>query len=118
MYCGARYHHEHWDGSGYLSIKGDNIPLDARLTSIADTFDILPHSRPYKPASTLEEALAEIQKERGRQFDPALVDALLQLSSARDLLQLDQALLETEPPATVSGQTISLDIANALPPVL
>src|SRR5206468_462560 len=52
----ARYHHEHWDGSGYMAIKGHNIPLPARLTSIADAFDILTHSRPYKPASTLEEA--------------------------------------------------------------
>ena len=117
----ARYHHEYWDGSGYMSIKGDNIPLPARLTSIADTFDILTHSRPYKPASTLEEALAEIQRERGRQFDPALVDALLQLASARDLLQLDQALLDEsrpEAPATANEQAISLDIANALPPAL
>ena len=113
----ARYHHEHWDGSGYLSIKGDNIPLPARLTAIADTFDVLTHPRPYKPANSLEEALAEIQKERGRQFDPALVDALLQLASARDLLQLDEAL-STEPRAAASGQAISLDIAYALPPVL
>ena len=113
----ARYHHEHWDGSGYLSIKGDNIPLPARLTAIADTFDVLTHSRPYKPANSLEEALAEIQKERARQFDPALVDALLQLASARDLLQLDQAL-SAEPRAPATGQAISLDIADALPPVL
>jgi len=113
----ARYHHEHWDGSGYLSIKGDNIPLPARLTAIADTFDVLTHSRPYKPATSLEEALAEIHKERGRQFDPALVDALLQLDSARDLLQLDQAL-SAEPQAPASAQAISLDIADALPPVL
>ena len=90
----ARYHHEHWDGSGYMSIKGHDIPLPARLTSVADTFDILTHERPYKPAGTLEEALAEIQRERGKQFDPALVDALLQLASARDLLQLDQALVD------------------------
>jgi putative two-component system response regulator len=113
----ARYHHEHWDGSGYMSLKGDNIPLPARLTAIADAFDILTHERPYKPASTLEEALAEIQKERGRQFDPALVDALLQLVSTRDLLQLDQAL-STEPRASASGQAISLSIADALHPAL
>jgi putative two-component system response regulator len=96
----ARYHHEHWDGSGYLGLKGEAIPIAARLTSVADTFDVLTHSRPYKAASSLEEALAEIQKERERQFDPQVVDALMILSSAQDLLQLDQALLggmETAP---------------------
>ena len=113
----ARYHHERWDGTGYMSLKGANIPLPARLTSIADTFDILTHARPYKAASSLEEALAEIQKERGRQFDPALVDALLQLASARDLLQLEEEL-GAEPRAPASDQAISLDIADALPSVL
>jgi HD-GYP domain-containing protein (c-di-GMP phosphodiesterase class II) len=53
----------------------------------------LTHSRPYKAASSLEEALAEIQKERERQFDPRVVDALMKLASSQDLLQLDQALL-------------------------
>jgi putative two-component system response regulator len=90
----ARYHHEHWDGGGYLALKGEAIPVAARLTSIADTFDVLTHDRPYKSAHSLEEALAEIQKERGRQFDPGAVDALMRLASTQDLLQLDQALLD------------------------
>lgn len=89
----ARYHHEHWDGGGYLCLKGEAIPAAARLTSVADTFDVLTHDRPYKAANSLEEALAEIQKERGRQFDPGAVDALLKLASSQDLLQLDQVLL-------------------------
>jgi putative two-component system response regulator len=90
----ARYHHERWDGSGYLSMKGDIIPLAARVTSVADTFDVLTHDRPYKAAHSLEEALAEIQKERERQFDPAVVDALMKLASSQDLLQLVQGLLD------------------------
>ncbi len=100
----ARYHHEHWDGSGYLGLKGEAIPPAARLTSVADTFDVLTHSRPYKAASSLEEALAEIQKERERQFDPGVVDALVKLASSQDLLQLDQALLD-EPRTTASLST-------------
>jgi putative two-component system response regulator len=90
----ARYHHEHWDGSGYLAIKGEMIPVAARVTSVADTFDVLTHSRPYKAASSLEEALAEIQKERERQFDPRVVDALAKMASSQDLLKLDQVLLD------------------------
>lgn len=110
----ARYHHEHWDGSGYMSLKGENIPLPARLTAIADTFDVLTHERPYRPASSLEEALAEIQKERGRQFDPALVDALLQVASAQDLLQLDQALVEEVSPAsTIPKETDQAEINHS-----
>jgi putative two-component system response regulator len=105
----ARYHHERWDGGGYLSMKGDAIPLAARLTAIADTFDVLTHSRPYKSASTLEEVLAEIERERGRQFDPELVDALLKLLTVRDLLNLDHALLEessASPAPTSEGQPV------------
>jgi putative two-component system response regulator len=95
----ARYHHEHWDGTGYLGMKGETIPLPARLTSVADTFDVLTHSRPYKEAISLEEALAEIHKQREQQFDPNVVDALTKLASCQDLLQLDQALLDEERPA-------------------
>jgi putative two-component system response regulator len=104
----ARYHHEHWDGSGYLSMKGDAIPLPARLTAIADTFDALTHDRPYKPASPLDEVLAEIQRERARQFDPELVDALLKIVAVQDLLNLDHALLEGPDPAPVvhHGETV------------
>lgn len=114
----ARYHHEHWDGSGYMSLKGDAIPLPARLTAIADAFDILTHSRPYKPSNSLEETLAEIKNQRGRQFDPALVDALLRLSSARDLLQLDQALADEGNPEEHAGRSCMLRSEHALPPVL
>jgi putative two-component system response regulator len=98
----ARYHHEHWDGSGYLSLKGPDIPLPARLTSIADTLDVLIHSRPYRAALPLEEALAEIVKEKGRQFDPQLVDALLKLATIQDLLNLDEALMNESTPTTQS----------------
>jgi putative two-component system response regulator len=95
----ARYHHEHWDGSGYLSMKGEEIPLAARLTSVADTFDVLTHDRPFRPANPVETVLAEITRERGRQFDPKVVDALLKLISVQDLLGLDQALLDEGVPA-------------------
>ena len=90
----ARYHHEHWDGTGYQSMKGDEIPLPARITAIADAFDIITHARPYKSASGLEETLTEIQSQRGLQFDPDLVDALLKVISSNALFDLNQALHE------------------------
>jgi putative two-component system response regulator len=71
----ALYHHENWDGSGYMKMEGDLIPLPAQIVHIADVFDALTHERPYKQASSVEEALAEIRKQRGRMFKEELVDA-------------------------------------------
>lgn len=72
----ARFHHECWDGSGYLAgLAGEQIPLSARITAVADVFDALTHDRPYKEAWSVERAVAEIVDQRGRSFDPAVVDA-------------------------------------------
>lgn len=68
------YHHERWDGGGYPSgLCGTEIPLLARAFSIIDSFDALTHARPYKPAWSVEDALAELKAQAGRQFDPQLV---------------------------------------------
>jgi HD-GYP domain-containing protein (c-di-GMP phosphodiesterase class II) len=72
----ARTHHERWDGAGYpAGLRGDAIPLEARICAICDVFDALLSARRYKPRWSLDEALAELELERGRRFDPALVDA-------------------------------------------
>ncbi len=72
----AAFHHEWWDGSGYpYGLVGEEIPLAARIVALADVFDALSHSRPYKPAWPRAEALAEVRRLRGVQFDPAVVDA-------------------------------------------
>jgi putative two-component system response regulator len=74
----ALFHHERWDGSGYCSgLKGDQIPLAARIVAIADVFDALTHERPYKPAWPIDKALSEILSQRGKQFDPEVVDAFM-----------------------------------------
>jgi putative two-component system response regulator len=76
----AAYHHERWDGQGYPHhLRAEAIPLAARIVAVADAFDALTHARPYKEAWSVREALAEIQRERGWQFDPQVVDALLQI---------------------------------------
>jgi putative two-component system response regulator len=74
------YHHERWDGTGYVAeLSGDAIPLSARITALADTFDAMTHDRPYHHGATVEHALDEIAPQAGRQFDPALVSAFMQL---------------------------------------
>ncbi len=76
----ARHHHERWDGTGYPDrLTGQSIPIAARVSALADVFDALTHRRPYKEAWSIPEALAEIKRLRGRQFDPDLTDVFLEL---------------------------------------
>ncbi|HWI74187.1 MAG TPA: HD domain-containing phosphohydrolase [Baekduia sp.] len=77
----ARTHHERWDGSGYPNgLRGEEIPLVGRIVAICDVFDALRSRRPYKQPWSLEEALAEITAQRGRHFDPRLVDLFVPLA--------------------------------------
>lgn len=79
----AHHHHERWDGGGYpAGLTGDSIPLSARIVALADVFDALSHSRPYRPAWPLQEVLAEIREKAGTQFDAHLVEAFMRLSHA------------------------------------
>ncbi len=74
----AMTHHERYDGSGYpRGLVGDDIPLSGQIVAVADVFDTLTHVRPYKPAWSVAEALAEIKSQRGKWFSPRVVDALL-----------------------------------------
>lgn len=75
----AESHHEKYDGSGYpYGIKGDDIPLPARIVAAADVFDALTSKRPYKEAWPVERALDVMQEEAGSHFDPLVIDALQQ----------------------------------------
>ncbi|MDR3374841.1 MAG: response regulator [Ancalomicrobiaceae bacterium] len=74
----AGSHHEHWNGKGYpRGLAGEAIPIPGRIAAVADVFDALISERPYKRAWTLEAARDYVVSERGRQFDPACVDAFL-----------------------------------------
>lgn len=76
----AHTHHEWWDGSGYpAGLSGEAIPIAGRIVALADVFDALTHSRPYKPAWPVAEAVAEIERLEGLQFDPAVVSAFRSL---------------------------------------
>jgi response regulator RpfG family c-di-GMP phosphodiesterase len=71
----ALSHHERFDGNGYpKKLKGEDIPLSARISAISDVYDALTSKRPYKEAWPHERAVEEIVRQRGDQFDPALVD--------------------------------------------
>ena len=74
----ARSHHEHWDGRGYpRGLSRGAIPLEGRIVAVADTFDALSHSRPYKPAWSVDESLDAIRAGAGSHFDPEVVDAFV-----------------------------------------
>jgi len=73
-------HHEWWNGQGYpLGLKGEDIPLECRILSIADAYDAMTSDRPYRKAMPHEEALSELHRFKGRQFDPALVDRFTEM---------------------------------------
>jgi putative nucleotidyltransferase with HDIG domain/PAS domain S-box-containing protein len=80
-YC----HHERWDGSGYpRGLRGEQIPLEARIFAVADVFDSLTRDRPYRPAWSRKKALEYIQKQSGKHFDPQVVTVFLKLVSAKE----------------------------------
>ena len=75
------YHHERWDGDGYPhGLKGADIPLFGRIAAICDTWDCMLSDRAYSPAFTVGEAVAELRRCSGTQFDPALVTLFLTMS--------------------------------------
>ncbi len=80
-------HHEHWDGAGYpRRLRGGEIPIEGRITAIADTFDMLTTARANRPAHHVDEVLSMLEDAKGRHFDPALIDLMIE---ARDeLLQI------------------------------
>lgn len=76
----AHFHHEKWDGSGYPEgLKGEEIPLCARIMAVADVFDALVSRRIYKEAMTLEQAFEVLEEEAGSHFDPQIVEVFLKL---------------------------------------
>ena len=72
----AQTHHEKWDGSGYpRGLSGEEIPLSGRIVAVADVYDALTSKRVYKPAFPVEKALETLKEEKGRHFDPDIIDA-------------------------------------------
>lgn len=79
-----RHHHEYYDGTGYPEgLKGESIPLAARILTVADTVDAMGADRPYRKGKTTDEIMAELKRCSGTQFDPAIVDAYLRILKAK-----------------------------------
>jgi putative nucleotidyltransferase with HDIG domain len=79
----VRHHHERLDGSGYPDgLTGDGIPLGARIVAVADVYDALTSSRPYRPGLTHEEAIEHLHRESGRTLDPRVVSLLVEVLEA------------------------------------
>lgn len=103
----ARFHHEHFDGSGYPEgLSGSAIPLAARVLTVCDAFDAMTHDKPYRQARSVTEALTELQRCRGRQFDPELVDALSPI-----VLKLSHEHGPLDPVLGAAAGTASLRVA-------
>ena len=89
----VRHHHERWDGEGYPDrLKGDEIPIGARIVGLVDAFDAIIHDRPYRERRTTEAAIAEIGAEAGHQFDPDLVERFATIVERNDLDGTDARL--------------------------
>jgi HD domain/B12 binding domain len=98
----ALSHHEKWDGSGYpRGVAGEAIPIEGRIVAVADVFDALTSDRVYRKAFTVEEAVEIMLEQRGRHFDPVLLDAFMEVlgrsgPDAREQMRADrEALVES-----------------------
>lgn len=113
----ALTHHECFDGSGYpYGLKGTDIPLSGRICAVADVFDALTSNRPYKAAWHVDDALKLLKEQRGRQFDPGVVDAFIEVITERE----NACLIRWTPELSVGDINIDdqhrmlIDIINQL----
>jgi len=96
LVAAVRHHHERWDGTGYPDgLAGDDIPTLAQAMCIVDSYDAMSSWRPYRSAMTATDCLAELERCRGRQFDPRLVDAFVGVRP--DVLRVQEELRDQDP---------------------
>lgn len=91
---GVRYHHEWFDGSGYIGIQGEKIPEAARIIAVADAYEAMLSDRAYRQRLSKEQAIDELKQGRGTQFDPHIVDVFLEL--LQEGLRIDEESVERE----------------------
>ena len=102
----VRHHHERYDGDGYPDgLAGEDIPLLARAMAVVDAYDAMSCRRPYKAALTYAECLAELQRCRGTQFDPDMVDAFLEVLEDVARRRARRSEIAAEAAARIRGET-------------
>ncbi len=100
----ALQHHERMDGSGYpQKLKGDEIILEARILAVADVVDAMTHHRPYRPAFSLQDAVEEIKKGRGRLYDPQVVDACSEVLGGKEPFVISEYSITSTSPQIRRG---------------
>jgi len=103
----VRHHHEYWDGNGYpAGLRGEEIPLLARILAVADAYEAMISDRPYRDGRSRPEAIAELRRCAGAQFDPDVVEALIE--------ELDSHEHLDHPEASVQTEDIGIDEAHAV----
>ncbi|WP_109120664.1 bacteriohemerythrin [Azospirillum sp. TSO22-1] len=113
----AAHHHERWDGTGYpAGLAGEAIPLAARIVAAADVYDALSSRRPYKAPWPSERVLAHMRGQAGRHFDPAVVEALLEVVEARAAARTIEwtAEMETGIPVIDGDHRMLLALVNQI----
>ena len=89
LYFGARWHHERYDGKGYPDgLVGDEIPLEARIISVADAYDAMSSKRSYRDVLPQEKVRDELEKAKRTQLDPYLANIMLDMMSEDDLYEM------------------------------
>lgn len=112
----VRAHHENWDGSGYpAGLRGEQIPIGARILSVVDCFDALLSDRPYRPAMPQAEALGILIERSGSMYDPRVVDAFVRMAAA--LPGRTPSRDEREPRPAPAPPTVNLEIAAPRQPL-
>ena len=92
----AQTHHERWDGAGYpLGLAGEDIPLEGRMTAVADVYDALSTARPYKPAMPRQKVFDILEQGRGTHFDPRVLDAFFRRTD--DITRIQMQFMDEEP---------------------
>lgn len=92
----AMFHHERWDGNGYpLGVKGDKIPLCARIVALADAYDAMTSKRCYQLGLTHEDAKEEIIRNKGKQFDPMIVESFLRQETEFQIIKEEHSEVDT-----------------------
>lgn len=109
----ALTHHEKWDGSGYpLGLRGEEIPIEGRITAVADVFDALSSQRPYKPPFPPEKCFAMLEEGRGGHFDPRVLDAFF--ARKEDVLTIFRVFADRDP-ASAEGAASRQPLVSGLP---